>query len=129
MNAILSIKPIYANAILQGVKTVEFRKKIFKKEQVKKVYIYSSAPVMKIVGYFTIEDIIKCEPNELWKSFGKEGGEDFSEQNLLNYFEGKEYGYAIKINSVTSFKSPKDPKQLIKNFVAPQNYRYTEVNL
>ena len=32
MNAILSIKPQYANAILKKEKTVEFRKKVFKNE-------------------------------------------------------------------------------------------------
>jgi len=54
MNAILSIKPQYANAILKKEKTVEFRKKVFKNE-VDRVYIYSSSPVKRIVGYFTID--------------------------------------------------------------------------
>lgn len=128
MNAILSIKPIYANDILKGEKTVEFRKQIFEIDRVKKVYIYSSSPVMKIVGYFIVEDIIKTTPNQLWLKYGSQGG-SISKKKLLEYFEGKEFGFALKIQRVHKFKTPKDPKKRISNFVAPQNYRYTKVKL
>lgn len=48
MDAILSIKPVYANQILAGTKKVEFRKRSFK-EKVRRVYIYASVPVKQIV--------------------------------------------------------------------------------
>ncbi|HET6989695.1 MAG TPA: ASCH domain-containing protein, partial [Bacteroidia bacterium] len=57
MNVLLSIKPKYAKAIIDGKKKVEFRKLPFKLN-VNKVYIYSSAPEQKIIGYFTFDDII-----------------------------------------------------------------------
>ena len=61
MDAILSIKPIYANQILAGTKKVEFRKRKFK-EEVRKVYIYASVPVKQIVGYFTFSTIDEDTP-------------------------------------------------------------------
>lgn len=48
---ILAIKPKYANMILNGEKTIEFRRK-FPKAPLEKVLIYASAPISKIIGEF-----------------------------------------------------------------------------
>ena len=42
MNVIISIKPKYANAILDGSKLYEYRKRLPKNTDIKKVYIYAS---------------------------------------------------------------------------------------
>ena len=60
-SVILSIKPIYAQAIMNGTKKVEFRKKIFKRP-VDKIFVYSSSPEQKIIGFFTISEIVEDEP-------------------------------------------------------------------
>ena len=57
-NVILSIKPKYAQAIISGTKKVEFRKKIFKRP-VDKVYISSSSPSKKLIGFFTFIEVIE----------------------------------------------------------------------
>ena len=67
MNAILSIKPIYAHEIIKGNKKIEFRKLRFKRD-VERVYIYSSSPEQKIIGYFTIKTIEESTPLDLWKN-------------------------------------------------------------
>ena len=72
-SVILSIKPIYAQAIIAGTKKVEFRKKIFKRE-VEKIFIYSSMPKKKMIGYFTILDVIEDTPINLWNEFKEVGG-------------------------------------------------------
>ena len=51
MRILLSIKPKYANLIIEGVKKYEFRRQIFRKE-IEKAYIYCTQPVKKIIGYF-----------------------------------------------------------------------------
>jgi predicted transcriptional regulator len=121
MNVLLSIKPKYANAILAGVKLVEFRKLTFKQE-IERVYIYSSSPEQRIIGYFTIEDIISDTPKKLWKEFNRVGS--ITEEDFFDYFANKEIGYSIKIKSVNKFKKAKDPKEIFENFVAPQSYMY-----
>jgi len=55
MNVLLSVKPKYTEKILEGEKKYEFRRAIFKKQNIEKVYIYSSSPVSKIVAAFDIE--------------------------------------------------------------------------
>lgn len=123
MNVLLSIKPKYANAILAGQKLVEFRKLTFKKE-IERVYIYSSAPEQRIIGYFTIADIVSDTPEELWKQFSSVGS--ISEEDFFDYFADKEIGYSIKIKSVNKFRKSKNPKDIFKNFVPPQSYMYCE---
>ncbi len=123
MNVLLSIKPKYANAILAGEKLVEFRKLAFKKE-IERVYIYSSSPEQKIIGYFTIEDIISDSPKELWKKYNSVGS--ISHEDFFEYFADKKIGYSIKIKSVNKFRKSKNPKDIFKNFVAPQSYMYCE---
>lgn len=123
MNVLLSIKPRYANAILSGKKTVEFRKAVFK-QAVEKVYIYSSSPEKKIIGYFTIESIDEDQPAQLWKKYGGSGS--IGEADFFEYYTGKNKGFAIKVKSVSAFETPVDPKSVIENFRAPQSYMYVE---
>lgn len=123
MNVLLSIKPKYANAILAGEKLVEFRKLTFKK-QIERVYIYSSSPEQRIIGYFTIEDIISDTPKELWRKYSSVGS--ITHDDFFEYFANKEIGYSIKIKSVNRFKKSKNPKEIFENFVAPQSFMYCE---
>ncbi|MBA3987120.1 MAG: ASCH domain-containing protein [Flavobacteriales bacterium] len=123
MNIILSIKPKYANAILSGEKLVEFRKLAFKRK-VERVYIYSSSPEQRIIGYFTIEDIISDTPKELWRKYKRVGS--ICQEDFFKYFGEKEIGFSIKIKSVRRFEISIDPKVLFKNFVPPQSFMYCD---
>lgn len=121
MNVILSIKPEFADAIFKGIKKVEFRKILFKKD-VEKIFIYTSAPVKKITGYFTIDRIVKSSPRKLWEEFGDVGFID--EAEFFNYFGHKEMGFSICIEKVEKFSQSLDPYQIINGFVPPQSFRY-----
>lgn len=124
-DAILSIKPIYADAILEGRKQVEFRRKVFKKA-VDRVFIYSSSPTKEIVGYFTIEEIIEETPKSLWRKFNKVGG--IQKNEFFKYFDGIEKGFTIKIDKVKKFDRGINPQKVLKNFIAPQSFIYLEKN-
>ena len=122
MNVILSIRPEYCEEIKNGNKKYEFRKRIFRyRETVDFVFMYSTSPVKKIVGVFTIESIIEDNPRKLWEKF-----KDFScveEEKFFEYFGRREKGFAIKIKEVKTFK-PIDPKKLIPDFSPPQSFCY-----
>lgn len=125
-NVILSIKPVYANAIISGVKKVEFRKKIFKKS-VDKIFIYSSAPQKMIIGYFTFSEIVEDTPENLWGKFNKIGG--INKKDFFEYYKGIERGYSIIINKYEKFKNEIDPIEFIEEFSAPQSYIYIDEKL
>ena len=125
-NVILSIKPKYAQSIISEIKKVEFRKKIFKRP-VDKVYIYSSSPTKKLIGYFTFSEIIEGTPNDLWAKFQSVGAID--KTDFFDYYKNSDKGFAIVINKIKRFKKEIDPMDFFENFCAPQSYIYIEENL
>ncbi len=122
MNVLLSVKPKYAEKIVEGKKKYEFRKAIFKKQDIEKVYIYSSSPVSKIVAAFEIEKILKDSPKKIWALCQKYAG--ISEKDFFNYFENSKMAFAIEIGFVDSYKKHIDPFEIIENFKPPQSFYY-----
>ena len=122
MNVLLSVKPKYTEKILEGEKKYEFRRAIFKKQNIEKVYIYSSSPVSKIVAAFDIEKILKDSPENIWTLCQKYGG--ISKKEFFTYFKNSYVAYAIEIGEVNSFKEPIDPFKIIENFKPPQSFYY-----
>ena len=59
---LMSINPEHVENILSGEKRYEFRKTRCK-EHVDTILIYSTSPVMKIVGEVEVKGIIKDSPN------------------------------------------------------------------
>ena len=60
MNILLSIKPEWASLIYEGKKTIEWRKSYpsqFVSNETK-VFLYETAPVHKVTGYFTLEAVM-----------------------------------------------------------------------
>ena len=124
---IISIKPKYAHAILDGSKFYEYRKRLPKNTDIDKVYIYASKPTKAIIAYFTIGSIISDNPQKVWELTKKDGG--ITKKLFYDYFKGRDIAHAIKIEGVTKLVTPLDPKAIIKDFTAPQNFIYTEVEL
>lgn len=125
-NVILSIQPEFARKIFNHTKKYEYRKVIFSSD-VKKVYVYASEPISKIVGYFIIDDIVEGTPSNVWRKTSKYSG--ITKQYFDKYFKGHDKAYAIHIKAAKRFDRPIEPKSVIKDFRAPQNFCYTEVSL
>ena len=123
-DVLLSIRPKYVDAILIGSKQYEFRKQIFREIQQPRIFIYSTSPVKKIVACFFPGEIIEDHPDNLWKQFGEVSGLD--EADFFNYYEGKQCGYAIRIDELEQFHQPLDPKAVIDHFVPPQSFCYVK---
>ena len=123
MKVLLSIKPEFANKIFEGSKKFEFRKVIFKNESVKKVIVYASSPIQKVIGEFEIDGILREEPNDLWNKTKGESG--ISEAFFFEYFINRTVGYAIGIKNVKKYKIPKCIKTDFKAF-PPQSFVYVD---
>lgn len=126
MNALLSIKPEFAEKILSGRKVYEFRRTIFSDySAIDFVYIYSSSPDRRIVGGFTIQRIIEASPDELWDLFGDQSGMDDRER-FMAYFDGAETGYAIQVDKTHRFQDPINPEDVFEEFVPPVSFYYLD---
>lgn len=121
MKVVLSIKPEFANKIFDGTKRFEFRKAIFKNENIKSVLVYSSSPVQKVIGEFQIEQIIKHDLETLWDLTKEFSG--ITEKYFYDYFADREHGFAIQIKKKTRFKKPKCLREDY-NLTPPQSFTY-----
>jgi type I restriction enzyme S subunit len=124
MNVLLSIKPEFAEKILSGQKEYEFRKTpIRKADAVDKVILYASSPVQRIVGTFKINQIVGGSPQELWEGYGEKSGID-DQQRFMEYYRGKQEGYAIEIIDPQRLPSKIDPSEYIDGFTPPVSFQY-----
>lgn len=127
MDVLLSIKPKFAESIINGRKKYEFRKNNFSKRDINCIYIYSTSPVKKIIGFFKINNIIKDSPSALWDQLKDLAG--ISEDEFFDYFGNKQMGFALEIKEVERFKNPLDPKNIFPNFVPPQSFCYIDFQI
>ncbi|WP_228549995.1 hypothetical protein [Rodentibacter haemolyticus] len=118
----MSIKPKYADKIFLGEKLYELRRKIFKK-RVNTIIVYSSAPIMKVVGEFEIDDIIVSTPEEIFRKFNSYIC--ILKEDYFSYFLGADIAYAIKVGKVIKYSETKDLSDFGINR-APQSYIYIE---
>jgi len=124
MKVLLSIKPEYVEKIFKGEKKFEYRKSIFSNKSVTKIVVYSTMPVGKIVGEFSIDEILLNNPDAIWEETKNDSG--VQEQFFYDYFRGRQNAYAIKISNPQLYKKPIDPKKQDILFVPPQSFRYIE---
>jgi len=100
----LSIKPEYAEAILDGEKRFELRRKIFRDRSVTRVVIYASSPVKRVVGEVEVKGIIEAHPDDLWERTrdGACVARDFFDE----YFKNRDVGYAIEVAHPKRYTTP-----------------------
>lgn len=119
----MSIKPQYADRILNGTKKFEFRKMIPKRiDEIDKVFIYSSFPIQRVIGYFTVKKVYKMDPLELWLHTWKQAGIGIND--FQQYFQDKEFGYAIEIDKVIAYQKPLFFKEIDATGKVPQSFKY-----
>lgn len=117
---LLSINPEHVENIFNGSKEYEFRK-VKCKEPVDKIIIYSTAPVMKVVGEAKVEKVIEGNPTDVWKQTKKKSGID--ENFYFDYYKGKFTAIAYKLKEVVQYKTPKELSSFgVSN--APQSFVY-----
>jgi predicted transcriptional regulator/DNA-binding XRE family transcriptional regulator len=127
---ILSIKPTYSEKILEGVKTVELRRRFpLSAGRGATAYIYSTSPVRALVGLAEITDVERLPIAALWRQHG--GSASIRKRDFDAYFSGLQEGYALKISNARPFSRPLDLVELKERFgfKAPQSFLYAKPNL
>lgn len=119
--ALFSIKPRYADAILKGVKTVEFRRTPLAPD-VSHVVIYATTPVKRVIGAFEVAGVDQASPAALWNSYAAVGG--IGRADYVAYFNGVENGYAIRVRRPRRWPEPLALHDLSPGLRAPQSYQY-----
>ena len=121
---LLSVKPQFAEAILTGRKTFEFRRALFRRPDIDTVVLYASSPTCKVVGEFTIAEVLSLALDALWKTTRHGGGID--RDYFDRYFEGLAEGYALKVKRARRYRSPLCLREDLGILHPPQSFCYLE---
>lgn len=121
MKVLLSIKPQFAIKIFDGTKKFEFRKSMFKNANINTVVVYASSPMQKVIGEFTIDEIIEESPDALWEKTKKHSG--ITKEFFDEYFFNRDRAFAIKVKEANRYQQPLDLIDFDLSF-APQSFVY-----
>lgn len=116
----MSIRPVFASAILSGLKRYEFRRRIFARP-VNRVVIYATVPVRQVIAEFKVKTILSGSPSTLWKRTRQYAG--ISRGVFFEYFDGAKRGYAIEIGEVKAYDLPYCPIKKL-GVRPPQSFTY-----
>lgn len=121
---VLSLKPRFAEALLDGSKTVELRKTRVNAPPGTKLIFYASSPTMAVVGTATLAAVDTDTPNRIWQRYRR--GLGLTRQEFLTYLAASGTATALSVT---------DPRRLAtaptlttlrqqSGFRPPQSYRY-----
>jgi predicted transcriptional regulator len=121
MKVLLSIKPEFVEKIFAGTKKYEFRKTLFKRNDVKHIVVYASAPVKRVVGEFEIKDILSDDVECIWEQTKDYSG--ITKEFYNSYFQNKKTANAIQIGHLKKYEKTR-PLSDYNIQQAPQSFCY-----
>jgi predicted transcriptional regulator len=124
---LLSLKPRFAEAILSGQKTFEFRRALFTRQDVRTVVLYASSPTCKVVGEFVLDDVLTLNLEELWGATHRGGGIDRT--YFDEYFEGRTMGHALKVRRARRYRAPLCLRADLGIRHPPQSFQYLDASV
>lgn len=125
LSILLAIRPIHAEDILCGRKIFEFRR-VMPVRMPRRVVLYSSHGVGKIVGEFEVARVIGDTLDEVWKQASAYAG--ITRRQFDEYFAGLEVANAFEVFAPKRYANPVDPRVFAESrglrFVPPQSFAY-----
>ena len=119
-SALISIKPIYADAILSGAKTIELRRRIPALSMGTVLWIYATRPRGAVVGTAMVSAIIKGTPEEIWAACSDHAAIDRCTFDA--YFDGSTSAFGIVLTKIVKHEPIgfEKLKEIRGNFHPPQ---------
>jgi predicted transcriptional regulator len=119
---LLSLRPRFATAILNGTKTVEVRRRPVNAPPGSRVILYASAPVMAIVGTARLRDIEVTDPDNGWNQHHLKLG--LSRSEFDTYLEDAN-AHLLHLTDPSWLNEPLPLAELRQGgFHPPQSFRY-----
>jgi predicted transcriptional regulator len=121
----VSVKPVYAELLLSGEKTVELRRVRPHAEIGCEVLIYASSPTKELVGAARLDAVDVMDLDDLWLDFGDRTG--VSREVFDDYFQGVSTGVAITLVDARRLERRVplgELRKILRGFRPPQSFRY-----
>lgn len=117
---LISIRPSFADAIFNGFKTVEIRRKIPAIKLGARLWIYVTKPVGEVRGAARVIDVVEGSPDAVWRACGSRAG--LTRSDFRDYLDGstKAFGLVLREVKVGLPVSMVTLKTLRANFHPPQ---------
>lgn len=123
--ALMSVRPEFASALMDGSKKVEFRKRPLA-EDVGLVVVYATLPVGAVVGAFTVAGQELRSPDALWRRHRRHAG--ISKAGYSAYYDGAETAVGILVGDVEPLEEPLKLDMLGPGLRAPQSFQYLDTS-
>jgi predicted transcriptional regulator len=125
---LISVKPQYANAILEGTKTVELRRTRPNLPDGSLVILYSSTPTRAVVGWAHLTGVREGTPIEIWDNYGAAAAIEAPDYDA--YFDGTDTAFALELDGVVAAVQP-IPLDVIRSIgiQPPQSWRYVPADV
>lgn len=126
---LISLRPGYAKAILDGSKTVELRRRRVRVDVGTRVWLYSTAPTARIEGSALIQRVHVGDLCGIWSQYSRRIGVSRSEFD--EYFRGCKNGCAIllvEVRPITPTVSLSALRKRIGSFHPPQFFKRLSAN-
>ncbi|MCY4391166.1 MAG: ASCH domain-containing protein [Chloroflexi bacterium] len=118
---LMSVHPEYAEALLNGTKTVELRKARLA-NSTSHIVIYATAPVQRVVGWVKAGHIEDGTPRTIWQKHKSRVG--ILEQAFRRYYRGHRRAVAIHVESPQRLAMPLELSAVEDGLTPPQSWRY-----
>ena len=120
---LMPINPEYVDEILAGRKKYEYRKVRAKRNNIDKMLIYSTSPIMKVVAEVDIKEILEEKPEKLWEMTKCESG--ITKDFYNKYFKNRNIAIAYKLGTIKVYDNPQSLDAIGINYV-PQSFVYLD---
>ncbi len=101
---LISVKPRYARAILEGRKTVEVRRRFPEVPPGTTVVLYSSSPERAVLGTVRLKQTITVPSDRVWEMHSS--AIDIAEDALGEYLEGAEDSTLLEVEDPQTWARP-----------------------
>ncbi|WP_211257925.1 ASCH domain-containing protein [Lentzea albidocapillata] len=121
---LLSLRPRFAEAILDGTKTVELRRTRLSAPDGTHLILYASSPVMAVVGTAVLVGRDTDTPARIWRRHRKNSG--LLRHEYDEYFAGADLATALHVGFPHRLADPW-PLSVLRGtakFQPPQSYRF-----
>lgn len=121
---VLALRPRFADAILDGTKTVELRRTRIAAPPGTRFLLYASSPMMAVVGTATLTEAETETPAQVWRRHRHNLGLSRAEYDA--YLDGATLATALTLTNAVRIPIPHTLASLREQagFRPPQSYRY-----
>lgn len=121
--ALMSIRPQFADAIFEGTKRIEFRKRRLAPD-INLVVVYATMPVGMVVGIFALGGYDVDRPSLLWKRH--RGHTGITRSDFDEYYRGTRLAVGLLVEQAQVFDEPISLAGVQDGLRPPQSFMYLD---